>query len=485
MRADGTAAPPPPYRPSDASRSTPTPVNGILNAPCPPHPHPRCALRPALHASKEAVDFVSGGVKASRHGRRSLRDATLREATYYCGSTYANPPPCSTDGAPWLTAVVSHNRNVLRFGPTPIQRKWMSGTMAYGLFRQHTARVRVHPYEEPLNHRGDWDRCTTRMGTRQAGMLLGHGWITKQDAAAGDTHPQKPLANVAQMYCPANVDILNFMASCQRPSNSLDLDETWGATAIDVDNGRDRDMEMAVAIEETKVEMHRTYILKDLEHSQEPVEVLEILCQSVREINQLAKAISSRNNFGTRVYLPNVRNALLVKHLVNDFYTVLYPGAVSRCMHGYAIGWRGLVGATAAAGGRVRGTWGASQKNDWSRAQKWASPAGPRRARAGEISGTSRGSEQQGGTLNSGTAVPGAGSACIPHDVGGEKPRPKYNRKRKWIPTDATSDSSFEKERKRFGAQRATRGVAATENDSIVKVETGQWVQEARASGMV
>jgi hypothetical protein len=47
------------------------------------------------------------------------------------------------------------------------------------------------------------------------------------------------------------------------------------------------------------------------------------------------------------------------------------------------------------------------------------------------------------------------------------------------------SIASFEKERKRFGAQRATRGVATTEKDSIAKVETGQWVQEARASGMV
>jgi hypothetical protein len=33
----------------------------------------------------------------------------------------------------------------------------------------------------------------------------------------------------------------------------------------------------------------------------------------------------------------------------------------------------------------------------------------------------------------------------------------------------------IEKERKRFGAQRATRGVAATEKDSIAKVETGEW----------
>jgi hypothetical protein len=46
------------------------------------------------------------------------------------------------------------------------------------------------------------------------------------------------------------------------------------------------------------------------------------------------------------------------------------------------------------------------------------------------------------------------------------------------------STASFEKEQKRFEAQRATWGVVTTEKNSIAKVETRQWVQEPRASGM-
>jgi hypothetical protein len=119
----------------------------------------------------QAADFVSGGAKASRHGRWSLRDATSREATYYRGCTYANPPPCSTDSAPWLMAVVSHNRDVLRFRPTPIQCKVDVGTMAYGL------------YDSTLRKCGSthtMSRCTTE---ETGQMYHSHGNTPSRNAA--------------------------------------------------------------------------------------------------------------------------------------------------------------------------------------------------------------------------------------------------------------------------------------------------------------
>ncbi|KAF8147090.1 hypothetical protein K438DRAFT_1780298 [Mycena galopus ATCC 62051] len=154
-------------------------------------------------------------------------------------------------------------------------------------------------------------------------------------------------------------------------------------------------MEMGVAIKETK----------DLGHSQELVEVLEILRQSVREINQLAKAISSREKqsvreiilasaftcaiFAMPVAINLVHLVLLVKYLVNDFHTF---STLAQCLDGWrraqAGGITGLsrgsvrrVGATAADGARVCSVWGAPQGTSRSPEIRLAQGAGGRNKR--------------------------------------------------------------------------------------------------------